>query len=242
MNRIDSFRGLRAIAFMAIFISHANLGPYGGLGAWGVSVFFCLSGFLMAYNYFPKQSSPRFGLKFPFDKIKKLYPLHIITMLAMLVFLLYKNAAVRPLIYSLISHSLLFQIWLPIPDIYSNLNNISWYLCVCLFHYFCFPLILRCVKKYLKSKSSIICSLVILFVLQIVISGFSVRLAECYNNQNIIKWLTYFFPISRTLDFIIGCCTGVLFLYTETKENHKVSLTWSYIQTKFRTVFADKKT
>ncbi len=125
MKRIESFKGLRAIAFFAIFISHANIGSFGGMGAWGVSIFFCLSGFLMTYNYLPKDNFPKFGLKFPINKIKKLYPLHIAMMVAMLLYFIIKNSPIRLLIYSCISHALLLQIWLPISDIYSNLNNIS---------------------------------------------------------------------------------------------------------------------
>ena len=57
-QRINSLQGLRAIAFLAIFISHAGLGNYGCLGAWGVSVFFLLSGFLMTLSQLNKEDDP----------------------------------------------------------------------------------------------------------------------------------------------------------------------------------------
>lgn len=75
-KRIESLQGLRAIAFLAILISHSRVFNCGYLGAWGVSIFFVLSGFLMTYNYMPRQDfkypSP---LVFGWQKIKKLYPL-----------------------------------------------------------------------------------------------------------------------------------------------------------------------
>lgn len=40
-------QGLRTMAFAAIFLSHTGIGYLGALGAWGVSVFFVLSGFVM---------------------------------------------------------------------------------------------------------------------------------------------------------------------------------------------------
>lgn len=53
-RRIDSIQSLRAIAFLAVFMSHSRLFGLGFLGAWGVSIFFVLSGFLMVYSYYPK--------------------------------------------------------------------------------------------------------------------------------------------------------------------------------------------
>lgn len=44
--RLFQFQGLRAIAFFAIFMSHSQLNDtLISLGIWGVSVFFCMSGF-----------------------------------------------------------------------------------------------------------------------------------------------------------------------------------------------------
>lgn len=51
---LPQFQGLRAVAFGAIFISHLGIGNFGALGAWGVSVFLVLSGFLMVNSYWFK--------------------------------------------------------------------------------------------------------------------------------------------------------------------------------------------
>ena len=50
MKRITSLQALRAIAFINIFISHCGVTMFFG-GAWGVSLFFVLSGFVMYYAY-----------------------------------------------------------------------------------------------------------------------------------------------------------------------------------------------
>ena len=70
LERCDSIQGLRAIAFIAIFISHVGFNNLGVLGAWGVSVFFVMSGFLMMNNYIKKNKNPEFGFKFAWSKTK----------------------------------------------------------------------------------------------------------------------------------------------------------------------------
>lgn len=55
MKKIDGLQGLRAVAFIAIFISHTSVGNYSKLGAWGVSIFLVLSGFVMVYSYWNKR-------------------------------------------------------------------------------------------------------------------------------------------------------------------------------------------
>ena len=80
-GKIQALQGLRTVAFFAIFLSHSRIGQLGCLGAWGVSVFFVLSGFLMLYSYYPREETPAFGLRFAWRKIRTLYPLHLITML-----------------------------------------------------------------------------------------------------------------------------------------------------------------
>ena len=83
-NRIESLQALRAIAFIGIFLSHA-----GAPIKWilGVSIFFVLSGFLLNYKHSDEllDYSPKGMFKFSIDRIKKLYPLHIITMICAIV-------------------------------------------------------------------------------------------------------------------------------------------------------------
>ena len=52
-QKIQTLQSLRGLAFMGIFLSHLGLAK---LGAWSVSVFFILSGFVMYYSYENKRS------------------------------------------------------------------------------------------------------------------------------------------------------------------------------------------
>jgi len=212
MQKIDSLQGLRAVAFLGIFISHCNLGKIEALGAWGVSVFLTLSGFLMLYNYYPKTQVYKFGIRFPAKKIKKIYPLHLATMLGGLIYsIVIIRRPFKYLIIDLLLHSTLTQIWIPYSKWYSTLNSISWYLCVCCFTYFVFPLLLSFMKKH--NKKSVIRMMLVSFSLQILISLIAYFIGNPDRNAFLsVHWITYFCPLSRLLDFINGCCLGYFYL------------------------------
>lgn len=89
-KRLDQIQALRGIAFLGVFLSHTGLKWFGAVGHWGVSVFLVLSGFLMFISYSGNDRIKRISLRdnivFSWRKIKKLYPLHICTMVAMMLF------------------------------------------------------------------------------------------------------------------------------------------------------------
>ena len=94
-------QGLRALAFIGIFLSHSDVKALSssGLGAWGVSVFLILSGFLMMVNYYHTDRfsicSVKDNLRFSLKKIMAIYPLHILMMLTALPFEIYAIATNR---------------------------------------------------------------------------------------------------------------------------------------------------
>lgn len=90
-ERVEGFNIVRAFAFLGVFLQHTGIVP--ATGAYGVSLFFVMSGFLMTYNYSGKKSNEKVSVKssimFSIRKISKLYTLQIFTMIAMLPFLAY---------------------------------------------------------------------------------------------------------------------------------------------------------
>lgn len=76
-----------------VFLSHA-VWQFGQLGYFGVSVFIIMSGILMVKSNFAKDSiivGVKENIGFAFNKIKKLYPLHILMMLPFIILSLYNN-------------------------------------------------------------------------------------------------------------------------------------------------------
>lgn len=93
-KRIDTLQVVRGLAFVGVFLVHVGYKCLSrmGLGRFGVSLFFVLSGFTMVYSYYGKNRitsvSLKDNLRFAAGKIRSLYPLHALMTLAMSIFLL----------------------------------------------------------------------------------------------------------------------------------------------------------
>lgn len=222
MPRNNALQGLRAIAFLAIFISHCGIGNLGCLGAWGVSVFFVMSGFLMIYNYLPRETISKNSFLFACSKVKKLYPLHIIIMLLAAIFDILRGNTLNSVLVNVLIHSLLLQMWIPNEKYYATLNGPSWFLCTIFFSYFCFPYILRTFKKNLSKVKAII-YIFLLFIVEVIITFIAIWVDFQNNIWFDTKWIAYYSPITRLIDFLTGCFLGYVFL----KSEKNLNIIWS---------------
>lgn len=215
-TQLTSLNALRGLAFIGVFLEHTKLL---WSGAWGVSVFFVLSGFLMAYNYHNRtlDSSPKSIFHFAWKKVSKLYPLHIITLLAILP-LCDLSIGRYPLLKNIFSNVFLLQSWSGNAGTYFSFNAVSWYLSTCFFLYLCFPFIHKCMSKY-TNKNNAIMGIAFTLLLQLFTAYISSLLpGASIFSDNLCKWFTYIFPVYRLGDFIIGCNLGYLFLKQEKKQ------------------------
>lgn len=206
---------------MGIFLSHLG---FAKLGAWSVSVFFILSGFVMYYSYENKtlHSSIKDDVLFAINKIKRLYPLHLLMLIAALVFMaasffLYSDRSFNVILSDTLQISLnamLLQSFVPREEYYFSLNSVSWYLSVSLFLYFSFPFIMSKVKACKSPKAALI-KIGILYVLLFVLSGMSQVIGFSKEFQT---WLTYINPLFRVFDFVIGIYLGFIYLNKTTSR------------------------
>ena len=217
-HKIDSFCPLRVIAFTMVFLRHVITEKTLICGSLGVSIFLVLSGFLMTYNYYDKLSFCSFSdvFKFAIRKIKKIYPLHILT--TVLTILLFPSVTDFKFFTKVLANLLLINAWIPDMYYYYSFNIVSWYLSVCFFCYFAFPYILHQIKKY-RSILSPVVSIILTLLIQ---TFFSVAVYRLFPHE--FYPLTYIFPLIRLGDFMIGCQLGVIFMqYTPSLQ--KVSAT-----------------
>lgn len=230
-----SVQALRGLAFLGIFFEHTYLLK---TGAWGVSVFFLLSGFLMTYTYYdrPLETNIKFSLQFTYKKIVKLYPLHILTMIAAIPFS-FGIITNEQFFKNIFANIFLLQSWSINSGIYFSLNAVSWYLSTCVLLYFCFPFIHKIIGKYTTKKTACLC-IVLTFILQVILAYATANpTVSASFIDNFSKWFTYVFPIFRLGDFFIGCNLGYLFLFSD-KTPPKTSASLYELLLFFMTAFS----
>ena len=202
MNKIESLQALRAIAFICIFLSHCDVIPTGPMG---VSIFLVLSGFLMFRSSYIKGNEPEIKQSFRFAvrKILRLYPLHILTLLAMIsVTVMKAGEKGGQVISKAVLNGLLLQAWIPDSEWYFTFNKVSWYLSVSLFLYFAFPYIYHNMQ-ILSLKQNISYGGVLLTI-QIICSVLLNTIFHGVVNEGYLKWFTYICPLYRLFDFYYG--------------------------------------
>ena len=161
MRKFKSLQGLRAVAFINIFLLHMSTWGVRYIissATWAVSFFFILSGFLYGCREKnePKIESWKPDLKKTFYRTNKLYPLYIASLLMLI--------PISGLVQSAISQDwnqvkyilfgwylkdiLLIQSWIPVD--YYCLNGASWYLSTLVFLLLCLNPILYFYKRGVK--------------------------------------------------------------------------------------------
>ena len=209
---ISSLQGLRAVAFLCIVLSHCGV-PW--LSPWAITVFVALSGFLMTCNYYDRpRTAPgvRSAIAFSLQKIRKLYPLHLIMMAAALLFVLkglLAQLSVRGALScaaQLVVNILLLQTWIPSSRFWFCLNGVAWYLSVQAFLYAIFPPLLAVLKK--ADARRLRCIAAAIFCVQCL---FSLAIWKAGLSGKAAFYLTYLCPLFRAGDFTISCCMGCLY-------------------------------
>ncbi len=206
---------LRALAFISVLFQHCSVAR---TATWGVSMFFCISGFVLVYasEYRMISCGIKENIRFGIDHIKRLWPLHIIVLgFAMILELYGMYAEGRTDILLEIKRFLLQAFLLHAWDksgIYRDaLNGPTWFLSAALFLYFLFPCVINCIKR-IKTKYLAAISFLI-FVIQLV-------LTYIIGNSENVFYYTYFFPPYRCFEFFQGCILAKLFLSRDIQAKH----------------------
>ena len=220
--------GMRFVAALAVVLYHLPMKPFAfepatrliGHGYLGVSFFFVLSGFILAYTYIQPDTGALRGSArdFWWSRVARVYPVYLLALLVALpIFLIFRVLIVPPaarssaLVSGLLT-PLLLQSWSP--SAATQWNTPGWSLSVELFFYAIFPftavwLAQRQRPALVASVTWLAClSLPLAYVLTAPSAGAAPGSFDRYYWLQAIK----FNPIAHLGEFFLGVSAGVAFV------------------------------
>lgn len=204
--KLDPLTSLRFFAALMIFVGHATaLSPPNrpnftdGTALWqGVSFFFVLSGFILAYVY-PRLDTLQDAGKFLLARFARIWPTHfaafLLTVLLIPSCLQIPNAAGAAL-----ANLCMLQLWTLDPLLAGSFNKVSWTISVELFFYVCFPFLIKDFNQPFKTRLATLATLSLSFVLLCLLPSLT------STNGLIFEESTYVGcnPLARLAEFILG--------------------------------------
>jgi peptidoglycan/LPS O-acetylase OafA/YrhL len=177
-------------------------------GFLGVSFFFILSGFILAYTYQEKILNKTVSLKtFYIARFARIYPIHFLLLLVAIPIYLATDYSV------MIINALLLQSFFTDESTYFSLNSPSWSISCELFFYLLFPFIIT----YIIAKPKFFAATVIVFFAVIIFYIFY------FLDKEHQKYWLYISPFIRIFDFFIGILLFNLFKRLE-KFYHAIKI------------------
>jgi peptidoglycan/LPS O-acetylase OafA/YrhL len=203
---LPSLTGLRWTAAFLVFLYHVTVVQYYGghaatmvnwafgAGNTGVSFFFVLSGFVLAWSAAPTTRAVQFWRR----RFARIYPLHLATVLLALLLAFTLAPGTKPDFAQLLSNLSLTQSWIPNVSYYQSVNPVSWSLACEAFFYLLFPLLIRPLKR-LGSRGNLILvggCIGLEFLIPLV--------AHHLYPHDSLGFPLYFFPLERLPEFVLG--------------------------------------
>lgn len=164
-----------------------------------LTFFFILSGWVLTHTYYEKILHKAFDIKKYYQKrLLRLYPIHFITFLLSIPFVVALHRAAS--LNITIANILLVHAFIPSADFLFSYNGMSWCLSIFLFLYLLFPLLISVTAHFDKfiRKYPLLIALVVIAGL-----GLYIHVTNYFDPL----WYAYnFSPFERIVDFTVGIC------------------------------------
>lgn len=219
-RRLPALTGVRILAALAVYFNHLG-GPAGApeavkklfeSGYCGVTIFFVLSGFVLAYNYFDSMRRPRFGNVYDYlvARFARVYPLYLLVLLYIVLELHTQGASVD----GWWRNALAIQSWDPSVLRAFSFDAPAWSVCVEFFLYACFPLLVPVIAR-LRTPRSLIISAALVAAAIVGLAAWFVATGKgdlsFFDPSSAHRWL-YRTPLTRLGDFVLGILAARLFM------------------------------
>lgn len=233
---IKSLQSLRFFAIFLVFLAHMSFfkdTQYANVydvffndgGVAGVGFFFLLSGFVIMYSYYNKIDNYSFNTtkKFFIKRVKKFYPLHIVTFIVSIpLFIGLLQTNLMNEIVKMTLNVALLQSFIPLNSVNFSYNGVAWFLSTSLLFYILTPFIIVQFKKL--DYKYLLPMLIFFYFIQLIFVFINI------DNPN-ASWIVYVNPFYRIFDFMIGGILGIMYLKNKekVKYNEKVFSTLEII-------------
>lgn len=206
---LQSLGTLQVLAIISVVIGHFWVKNNEFLNSVGVSFCFVYSGFFTAMHH---QFGAGYGLRdhcrFLWDKLARLYPLHVLAIALNIIVMLLTGMTSGLSLKVLAAHLTLLSPWIPDQAYYFGYNPVAWFICVLFFLYLMAPLVIKLLRKLNIALQVIVAIALLLLEFY---CGYS---AEAGSGSSILNaYQLYQFPPIRLLDFGTG---AVLFNLMQT--------------------------
>ena len=196
---LQSLGTLQLAAVVMIVLGHFWIDDAIFMNSVATSFCFVYSGFFTAKQHrFDSSYGIRDHATFMWNKLAKLYPLHVLAILlgAVVSYILWKSA---PYTNVVIAHLTMLSSWIPKADYYFGLNPVAWFVCDLMFLYLIAPLVFKLFKKM-----SIAWQIVLVCILLILELVAGLHLDKKIMGFVINTFHLYQFPPTRLIDFVTG--------------------------------------
>jgi peptidoglycan/LPS O-acetylase OafA/YrhL len=234
--KLDGLTGLRYVAALAVLLAHVSanipakygLGFFLSLGGAAMPLFFTLSGFLLAYTYFPafSQSLVRPMRSFYVARLARIYPVYLLCLLLSFSFVgqFFQDLHFRrhDTVLSLGFASTMTHDWLHIPVFQGYTNprtvagaymGVSWSVSAEIFFYLLFPFVASFLLTRVRSARQAGFLVVLLAGLYVLINAVLAWRYPDGATKDFDLWLHYLSPYVRFGEFLAGCLVGRMFLF-----------------------------
>ncbi|MCM0622837.1 acyltransferase family protein [Nocardioides bruguierae] len=203
--RLDSLTGLRFFAALAVVAYHASghltPGPWladavrtaASAGFAGVSFFYILSGFVLAWSHSEGVGAGTFYRR----RFARIAPLYWLSVVLFTAYSAYASGAVGETVRNAVPSVFAVQAWVPDSAVYFGGNRPGWSISVEAFFYLLFPLVIVIARSSAARRWLWGAAIVLALAIPLALHPTS-------ESQEVAYWAVYVFPVQRLAEFLIG--------------------------------------